>query len=231
MTCTAIICGSGLRGAKFFAGTPVEAKTEFGSSKVFIHGQHLLLPRHGTDDFIPPHAINHRANIAALRKRGCNLIISVCSAGSLKSKIAPGTFIIPNDVFCPWRRDSFYNGSTVVFTVPRIDSEARGMLEELVRRRGYPCYCGGTYCQTLGPSFETKAEIRFLAGIGEAVGMTAAQEVFLASEAGIPIAVLCMSDNYANGIIEESLEIETVTETALMNREKVETIVEDILNA
>jgi len=63
----------------------------------------------------------------------------------------------------------------------------------------------GTYVQTLGPRFETKAEVRYLAQLGDIVGMTGADEATLCKEAGLPYASICMVDNYANGAAPHTL--------------------------
>ena len=67
---------------------------------------------------------------------------------------------------------------------------------------------GGVYAQTIGPRFETAAEVRALARVADVVGMTLAAETVLAREAGLAYAAVCSVDNLANGISEAPLTVE-----------------------
>ncbi len=229
MSSRAIICGSGLLDSPLFSrGSRGTVSTEYGEVGFLRVGGAFLFQRHGLDVFSPPHAINFRALIAAAADLGAKEIFSFCSVGSLRLSLPPGSLVIPDDVFCPWRRETFFGTRGVYFTIPSVSSALMDVIEELLRARGFDYHRGGTYCQTIGPTFETRAEIRFLQSVGDVVGMTAAQEVFLASELEIPIALLCSCDNYANGVVEETLRFETVEKTAARNRSRLEAIIEDL---
>ena len=71
-----------------------------------------------------------------------------------------------------------------------------------------PIVDGGVYVQTIGPRFETPAEIRFFATVGDVVGMTVAAECVLAKEAGLAYAAVCMIDNMANGLDDVGLSLD-----------------------
>ncbi|MDZ7816884.1 MAG: MTAP family purine nucleoside phosphorylase [Planctomycetota bacterium] len=229
---TAIICGSGLTGSKLLKNLEYcKVETDFGTAAYFVNGDCIFLPRHGQSGFVPPHEINYRANIRALADAGAQRIISVNSVGSMKDDLVPGELVLVEDVFCPWRRDSFFDGEKVTFSVPSIDGELSAKLSLVVRSCELSCFAGAVYCQTLGPTAETPAEIRFLKDeVGDVVGMTLAQEVFLASELDIPIASFCMVDNFANGISEQILTEQRVRDNAARNRAVVENIIEQIIN-
>ena len=65
---------------------------------------------------------------------------------------------------------------------------------------------GGVYWQTIGPRFETPAEIRLMAAHADLVGMTIASECVVAGELGLAYAAVCVVDNLANGIGAAPLE-------------------------
>ena len=151
MATRAIICGSGLAGSGLFEGLEeVSVNTRWGAATVLRSGDCIMLPRHGYRSFTAPHLINYRANIAALAELGASSIFAVNSVGSLKEGIAPGSLVVPHDVFCPWRRDTFQTADPVKFTVPVVDAGLRATLVKLVMDQGCPVVDGGVYCQTLG---------------------------------------------------------------------------------
>src|SRR3989304_1993917 len=49
-----------------------------------------FLPRHGRRHTIPPHRINYRANVWALRSLGAKAVVSPCAVGSLRLSVKPG---------------------------------------------------------------------------------------------------------------------------------------------
>ncbi|HJK23861.1 MAG TPA: 5'-methylthioadenosine phosphorylase, partial [Methanocorpusculum sp.] len=94
----------------------------------------------------------------------------------------------------PWLIPTLHDND-IRHVPPAIDPQLRQQLAALI-----PDALGGTYLQTRGPRFETRAEIQSLAPHTDIVGMTIASELTLANELGIPAAALCTVDNYANGI-------------------------------
>ncbi len=231
MTQLGIICGSSLTVETISKlGQKCEAENEFGRIQYYHVGDCIILPRHGAETYAPPHEINYRANIAAMKDLGVEEIVAICSTGTLKRDVPLGTFILPDDVFCPWRRDSFFGNRGVGFSIPSVSSEVTDKLEAILSKGDHSYLSGGVYCQTLGPSFETKAEIAFMSSFCTVVGMTAAQEVFLACELGIKIALLCMVDNYAHGVAQTPLTMLEVQQTCKRNSLKVLSVLEDILN-
>lgn len=187
----------------------------------------VVLLRHGPDGSIPPHRVNHRANIEALCSVGVKWVIGVNSVGSLKKDVAPGSFLVPDDFFCPWSVLSFFEEKAVHVT-PILDEVLRQNLIEACKKLGYPCIPRGIYVQTVGPRLETKAEVKFLSQIGDVVGMTMAHEATLAVEKGLRYASLCTVDNYAHGITEEPLREVDIRQMAKLNAEKVSRVLEEI---
>jgi 5'-methylthioadenosine phosphorylase len=171
-------------------------------------GEIVGLPRHGFDRGIPAHLVDHRANIRALCELGCGRVLALGSAGSLRADLEVGSFLCPEDFYAPATAPSFYDDPRG-HSVPGFDpgwretilaAWAEGAEAELID--------GGVYAQTIGPRFETPAEVRALARVADVVGMTLAAETVLAGEASLAHAAICSVDNLANGISEEALTVE-----------------------
>ena len=147
---------------------------------------------------VPPHMINHKANIQAMKDLGIEKIIAINSVGSLKTTLKPGTFIIPDDFISLWQIPTFFDRE-MKFIVPEMDKKLGKLLYDRCKEHIAHLHFGGTYIQTTGPRLETKAEIRMLKDYGHIIGMTMASEATLCMEYGIPYASLCSIDNYCNG--------------------------------
>lgn len=180
----------------------------------------VFLPRHGRDHRIPPHKLNHRANLSALKELGATHILSTASSGSLKRAIRPGHLVVPHDFVSFWTIPTFHDDRTVHVT-PVLDEALRAVLVRAARLEGATARDGGVYVQTTGPRLETPAEIAFFRKIADLVGMTMASEATLASELGIPYACVCTVDNYCNGIVDEPLTFEKIREMQIRNADLV----------
>jgi len=183
-----------------------------------------FLPRHGKDHRIPPHKLNHRANLWALKEIGVTHVIGTSSTGSLKKTIHPGSFVVPDDFVGFWDIPTFYD-DRVVHATPSLDPSVRTALSEAAKGAKAFVRDRGVYVQTTGPRLETRAEIGFFKSIGDVVGMTMASEATLASELGLPYASLCTVDNFAHGIVDEPLSFEQIRETQRANAALTRTVV------
>jgi len=188
----------------------------------------IFLPRHGKDHRIPPHKLNHRANLWALRDLGATHVIGTSSTGSLKKTIRPGTFVVPHDFVSFWDIPTFYD-DRVVHATPTLDEPLRTALVAGANASQVTVKDQGVYVQTTGPRLETRAEIAFFKKFGDVVGMTMASEATLASELGIPYASLCTVDNFAHGIVDEPLSFEQIRETQRANAALTRAIVTSTL--
>jgi 5'-methylthioadenosine phosphorylase len=168
----------------------------------------VALPRHGFDRSVPAHMVDHHANVRALCNLGCGRVVGLGSAGSLRSDLPVGTFVCPDDFYAPEIAPSFYSDPRG-HSIPGFDPDWRRAIVEAWRATGgTELVDGGVYAQTIGPRFETPAEVRALARVADLVGMTLAAETVLAREAGLSYAAVCSVDNLANGIAEEPLTVE-----------------------
>lgn len=186
-----IIGGTALLHARLPPLEKIRVSTPFGPVQAHV-GRIVFISRHQNDT--PPHRIDHRAHLAAMKILGVDLIIVIGSTGSMHDGLPPGSIVIPDDLFSPWDIPTLHDNDIFHIT-PSIDA---GLREELARI--VPEGRDGTYFQTRGPRFETRAEIACFARDTDVVGMTVASELTLANELGIPCAALCTVDNYANGI-------------------------------
>ena len=186
-----IIGGTALLQARLPPLELIRTATPFGPAEVYI-GKIVLLNRHLNRT--PPHQINHKANLAAMKILGVDRLIVIGSTGSMKETIPPGSLVIPDDYFSPWDIPTLHDND-VFHIPPSIDPDLRAELAGLI-----PEAVPGTYFQTHGPRFETRSEIACFARDTDVVGMTVASELTLANELGIKCAALCTVDNYANGI-------------------------------
>ena len=170
-------------------------------------GEIVGIPRHGFDRSIPAHLVDHRANVRAACELGCNRALALGSAGSLDKDLKVGTLICPEDFYAPEVAPSFYRDPRG-HSVPGFDPDWRRIVisawKSLTKTK---LEDGGVYAQTLGPRFETPAEVRALGEVADMVGMTLAAECILAGEAALAYAAVCTIDNLANGVTDKKLTI------------------------
>jgi 5'-methylthioadenosine phosphorylase len=165
-----------------------------------------FLARHGYGHVIPPHAINYRANVWALARRGAQAIVAVAAVGCIRRDLAPGDLIVPHQIIdYTWGRKGTYHdspGDAVVhvdFTEP-FDAGLRQRLIEAASAAGVAAGGAAVYAVTQGPRLETAAEIDRLERDGaDVVGMTLMPEAVLARELAVPYAALNVVANYAAG--------------------------------
>ena len=166
----------------------------------------VFLARHGKDHAIPPHKINYRANISAMKQLGVVRILSIGAVGGIREEWRPGTIVVPDqvlDMTMGARPGTFFDGGKVMhidFTDPYCP-QLRRILAERIEPLGDQASAGGTYICTNGPRLESAAEIRFFGRIGaDIVGMTAMPEAALAREAELCYASICIVTNPAAGL-------------------------------
>ena len=174
----------------------------------------VFLARHGYGHTIPPHQVNYRANLWALREAKVDEIISVASVGGIRSDLCPGELVVPNQIIdYTWGRKSTFHESTdepvvhIDFTEP-YDADVRRRILAAAVMAGQPVVDGAVYAATQGPRLETAAEINRLERDGaDLVGMTGLPEAALARELGIPYAAINVVANFAAGRGDSRREI------------------------
>ncbi len=178
-----------------------------------------FVPRHGPGHHVPPHRVNYRANIAALRELGVKNILATAAVGGIAEHMGPGALLVLTQFldFTHGRASTFFDGEDgevrhVDLTdpyCPRLRAELAAAAEEI----GEKVTVGGTYACMQGPRFETPAEIEMLRTLGaDVVGMTNVPEAPLAREAGICYAAVSVVTNWAAGVTDTPVAHEDVTE-------------------
>lgn len=197
-------------------------KTPYGYSPEIslfkLHGKDVaFMSRHTKGHSKPPHMVNYRANVYALKMLGVERIIATNAVGSLERSVKPGNFLVPDDFidFTKLRKGSFYDDRTVhvdvtepyCYEMRKIISSSGNVVQK------------GIYVCTEGPRFETPAEIKMFKLLGgTVVGMTGIPEAVLARELEMCYASICTVSNYAASISPNNLTIDEVFE--IMDQKK-----------
>ncbi len=220
-----IVGGSGFLEGPLLSGlTEERVSTERGEVVVFRGEGFVLLLRHGHGGiYRPPHRIPHHAHVLAFEALGVRRVAGISSVGSLDPHLLPGTAVIPDDYLSVHPPPTFCADERL-HIVPRLDPGVRARLAAAARATPGPVRDGGVYVETRGPRFETPAEVRWLAGLGDVVGMTAASEATLFQERGIGYATLGLVDNLANGLGAAPLTFEAYEVRRRANEERTREI-------
>lgn len=221
----AIIIGSGFEYK--VDGEEMNINTRYGTVSVIRVDKVIFLKRH-TKLGVPPHKVNHKANIMALKKLNVNNVIGINSVGSLKLKIKPGTIVLPHDYLNLNRILTFFNTRAVHIT-PNLSEKLRNFIIKIAQTLKIELITQAVYVQTMGPRLETKAEINFFKDYADIVGMTMANEATLAKELNLGYASICSVDNYAHGIAK-SLTMEEIKHNQKVNSKKISKLIEGIID-
>jgi 5'-methylthioadenosine phosphorylase len=209
-----VICGSGVAPSDVLPDA--RALDDDGEQVVVAAGHVVLIRRHG--EGIPAHRVDHEANLGRLRDLDVDRVVALASTGSLRSDWPVGTVVAPDDFFAPWVTPSIHD-DTRGHSIPGFDRAWRAQVVRSWHEHATgELIDGGVYVHTTGPRFETPAEIRFYATVGDLVGMTVAAECVLATEMGLAYASVCMVDNLANGLGDDQLTIEEFERGVKANR-------------
>lgn len=181
-----------------------------------------FLARHGIGHHISPSEVNYRANIYALKILGIERIIGISACGSLCEDYAPGSIVIPDQVFdfTKNRMRSFFTDGLVAH-IGVADPYCYDLSQELasaVKAAGGEIHCGGTFLTIEGPRFSTRAESNVFRTWGMSIiGMTTSPEIFLAREAEMCYATMAHVTDYdVWHQSEEPVSVEAVI--AVLNR-------------
>lgn len=236
----AIIGGTGIYDPELFGeGEKKNVKTPYGTARDVTIGklgerEIVFLPRHGKRHALPPHRINYRANISALKKLDVTRVFATNSVGGINPSLKPGDIVLPHDFadFTRSRCTTFYNDEVVHVDVGEpYCRELRAALDKAAKKTASMVHDRAVYACTEGPRFETPAEIRMLRSLAcDIVGMTGMPEAVLARELEMCYASLCIVTNYAAGIAKEKLTASEVLEIVGENQEKIRrTLMEAVL--
>lgn len=203
---------------------------EVGGRKV------AFLPRHGRNHTIPPHKINYRANVWAMRSLGVQAVISPCAAGSLQVHVKPGDFVVCDQFVdrTNGRVDTFYDGPIVTHVSPADTycPTLRKIAVETIREHGIECHDGGTVVVIQGPRFSTKSESKWFHDAGwEVINMTQYPEAYLCRELGMAVVNISLITDYDSGVHAgaEAVTAHSVLEVFQKNAERIKGVVLDMV--
>ena len=179
----------------------------------------VVIQRHGEQRNIPPHMVNHRANIFALDQAGAKAIIGINSVGALRMDMPIPSIIVPDDYF-DLNPPTFFDGE-IKHVVPGYSEHLRKQVIEAAKDLGLSVIDKGVYVQTKGPRLETRAEVRVISKWGDIVGMNSASEATLANELGCEFAAICSVDNYAHGLGDKAPDYREILAVAKGSQERI----------
>jgi 5'-deoxy-5'-methylthioadenosine phosphorylase len=226
----AIIGGTGLSSLPEFEQKGVVAiltpysKDPVELTQVIINSRAVVfLPRHGGQHTVPPHKVNYRAHIWALKQAGVTQILGINAVGGISEQMAPANFCVPEQIIdYTWGREATFFDEELTeithvdFTEPFCEVLRRELLASAVTvnlalDNKATVIDGGVYGCTQGPRLETAAEVKRLERDGcDLVGMTAMPEVALARELGIDYVMLALSVNWAAGVGVGKITLEEI---------------------
>ncbi len=208
----AVVIGSNGLGPE--GETAARAAAEQGAAVVQRHGG-------SGEEYVLPHEIDHVANLRALVEQGCDRVLALASVGSLRAALPVGSLVCPDDFIALHLGLSAF-ADEGAHSTPGFDP---GWREEVLEawpagERG-GLLDGGVYWQTIGPRFETPAEIRLIAPHADVVGMTIAAECIVARELGLAYAAVCAVDNLANGLGDEPVAVDALEPQRATNAQRL----------
>lgn len=196
-----------------------------------------FLPRHGRNHTIPPHKINFRANVWAMRSLGVQAVISPCAAGSLQKEVEPGSFVVCDQFVdrTNGRADTFYDGPIVTHISPAntYSKQLRELAVETIREHEIECHDGGTVVVIQGPRFSTKAESKWFHDAGwQVINMTQYPEAYLCRELGMAVVNISLITDYDTGVFAgtEAVTAHDVLEVFQKNAERIKKVVLDLIS-
>ncbi len=222
--------------------TEVKVDTPYGapSDSVFlaeVAGRKVaFLPRHGRKHTLPPHKINFRANVWAMKKLGVKAIISPCAAGSLQVHVEPEHFVVCDQFVdrTNARADTFYDGPIVSHVSPAdmYNPTLRKIAIDAIRANGITVHERGTVVVIQGPRFSTTAESIWFHKQGwEVINMTQYPEAYLCHELGMAVVNISLITDYDSGVHAgaEAVNAHSVLEVFQRNSERIRNVVLDMM--
>ena len=204
-----------------------------------LHGRLVaFLARHGQGHRFPPHRVNYRANLWALRSVGVRQVLAPCAVGSLRRELGPGTVVVPDQVVDrTWGREHTLYGEIgpvvhVGFADPYCP-RGRAVISSTVRAAGLPLAESGTLVVINGPRFSSRAESEWHQAAGwSVVGMTGMPEASIARELAMCFTTIAMVTDHDAGVAGEAgVTHEEVLEVFAKNIEGLKSALAEAISA
>lgn len=204
-------------------------ETKYGKVEIDIvnvDGENIaFLARHGKNHSFPPHLVNYRANMKALKKLGVKFIYATVAVGSCNENFTPGDVVVIKNFidFTKNRPLTFYGGGEE--GVKHTDmsdpycSNLRGIFYEEAKKNCIEIMGDAVYVCTEGPRFETEYEIKMFIQVGgDVVGMTNVPEVVLAKELGMCYSAVGIITNWCTGVKKGAIELHDIEGSVTKNK-------------
>lgn len=235
-----VIGGTGVYDPKLLKNAEeIKVETKFGSPSDLItigelEGRKIaFINRHGKGHTIPPHKVNYRANIWAMKELGVKRILAPAAVGSLKEEYKPGDIVILDQFidFTKKRDYTFYDGGKVyhVSLADPFCDELRNALIDIGNSQKLPIHEKGTYVCIEGSRFSTRAESKMFRGVADVIGMTLVPECVLAREAEICYASIATVSDF-DVWAEKPVSWEEIVRTMKENIEKVRNLLTETVS-
>jgi 5'-methylthioadenosine phosphorylase len=224
----------------------IEVDTPYGAPSdnitlTTIGGKRVaFIPRHGRKHQIPPHMINYRANLWAMKELGVTRVIGPCAAGSLQPHVRPGDFVICDQFVdrTNGRKDTFYDGpvTTHISTADPYCPEMSKLAALKAKALGITVHETGTVVVIQGPRFSTRSESKWYGSQGwEVINMTQYPECVLARELGMCFVNISLITDYDVGL-EGGPDVTAVTHEAVIevfnkNNDKLRSLLHELIAA
>lgn len=219
-------------------------RTPYGEpSGAFLFGtlndhEVIFLARHGYGYTIPPHLVNYRANMWALREQGVTKVVSVATVGGIRADLAPGALVVPDQIidYTHGRDSTFFDTrdtryANANFALPYSPELRSHILKSATVVQQF-CVDGGVYAATQGPRLDSIAEVsRYERDGADMIGMTGMPETVLAMELGLHYACIAVVTNYAagRGDSKQGINMESLNSTASTAMVRVRSILENVV--
>jgi len=244
----AVVLGSGWGGLTEHVRDPLRIRYDelpgFPQATVLGHSGELWLGRIGAHEVAVMSGRKHayesgdvkgmQLPLQTLRALGCEVLVQTNAAGSLRAEMPAGSLMVLTDHMNPSQRSPLVGAGgseRFVSMLDAYDPELRATAHAVAARSGVELH-EGVYVWTLGPQFETPAEVRMFRHWGaDAVGMSTVPETILARHAGMRVLALSLLTNMAAGLSEESLSHAHTLSQALAAGDVVGSVLADIVAA
>lgn len=234
-----VIGGSGLYDAGVFEDvqkqnvyTPYGAPSDLFDIGTLFGKRVAFLARHGRGHEVPPHKVNYRANVWAMRELGANQLLGISAVGSLREEIQPGDFVIADQFidFTRGRKHTYYEGPDVyhVSVADPFCPRLRDAAVKACKQLGFKFHDRGTLVVINGPRFSTRAESRMLSQHADVIGMTTVPEATLAREIAMCYANISMVTDY-DVWKDHPVTMQQVADTVKKNASNVRSLLKEVI--